>query len=112
MNKDIIQTTHKKYIQFGDIPENEVSGIWCDTIKVGEEKCVSVYDAVMIEDQWRVILPFQLKKEVGFDLYNFIGGTENGNLSIYLVEGDYIGKGTTNEPLLKNIRIIQRFIFP
>ena len=57
-------------------------------------------------------MPFPLKKEVGFDLYNFIGGTENGNLSMYLVEGDYIGKGTTNEPLLKNIRIIQRFIFP
>ena len=40
MNKDIIQTTNKKYIRFGDIPENEVSGIWCDTIKVGEEKGV------------------------------------------------------------------------
>ena len=53
MNKDIIQTTHKKYIRFGDIPENKVSGIWCDTIKVGEEKGVLVYDAVMIEGQCR-----------------------------------------------------------
>ena len=97
MNKDIIQTINKKYIRFGDIPENEVSGIWCDTIKVGEEKGVSVYDAVMIEGQWRVVLPSPIKKEVGFDLYNFIGGTENGNLPMYLVEGDYVGKGTTNE---------------
>ena len=110
MNKDIIQTTHKQYIRLGDIPENEVSGIWCDTIKVGEEKGVSVYDAVMIEGQWRVVLPFPIKKEVGFDLYNFIGGTENGNLPMYLVEGDYVGKGTTNEPLLKNIRVIQKLL--
>ena len=110
MNKDIIQTTNKKYIRFGDIPENEVSCIWRDTIKVGEEKGVSVYDAVMIEGQWRVLLPFPIKKEVGFDLYNFIGGTENGNLPMYLVEGDYVGKGTTNEPLLKNIRIIQKLL--
>lgn len=29
---------------------------------------------------------------------------------MYLVEGDYVGKGTTNEPLLKNIRIIQKLL--
>lgn len=105
-----MQTICKRYIRFGDIPENEVSGVWCDTIKVREEKGVSVYDAVMIEGQWRVVLPHTLKKEVGFDLYNFIGGTENGNLPMYLVEGDEVGKGTTNEPLLKNIRIIHKLL--
>lgn len=100
----------KKYIRFGDIPENEVSGIWCDTIKVGEEKGVSVYDAVMIDGQWRILLPFPPKKEVGFDLYNFIGGTENGHFPMYLVEGDEVGKGSTNEPLLKNVKIIEKLI--
>lgn len=110
MNKDIIQTTNKKYIRFGDIPENEVSGIWRDTIKVGEEKGVSVYEAVMIEGQWRVLLPFPIKKEVGFDLYNFIGGVKNGNIPMYLVQGDEVGKGTTNEPLLKNVKIIQKLL--
>ena len=105
-----MQTTHKRYIRFGDIPENEVSCVWCDTIKVREEKDVSVYDAVMIDNQWRIVLPFQIKKEVGFDLYNFIGGTENGNIPIYLVEGDEAGSGTTNEPLLKNVRIIQKLL--
>lgn len=53
-----MQTICKRYIRFGDIPENEVSGVWCDTIKVGEEKGVSVYDAVMIDSQWRIVLPF------------------------------------------------------
>ena len=110
MNKDIIQTTNKKYIRFGDIPENEVSCIWRDTIKVGEEKGVSVYEAVMIEGQWRVLLPFPIKKEVGFDLYNFIGGVKNGNIPMYLVQGDEVGKGTTNEPLLKNVKIIQKLL--
>ena len=105
-----MQTTRKRYIRFGDIPENEVSSVWCDTIKVREEKGVSVYDTVMIDDQWRIILPFPIKKEVGFDLYNFIGGTENGNLPMYLVEGDEVDKGTTNEPLLKNVRIIQKLL--
>ena len=105
-----MQTTRKRYIRFGDIPANEVSCVWCDTFKVREEKGVSVYDTVMIDDQWRILLPHPLKKEVGFDLYNFIGGTENGNISVYLVEGDEVGKGTTNEPLLKNVRIIQKLI--
>ena len=99
----------KKYIRFGNIPENEASGIWCDDIKVGEEKGVSVYDAVMIDGQWRVVLPFPLnKKAVGFDLYNFIGGKENGDFPMYLVQGDEVGKGSTNEPLLKNIKIIEK----
>lgn len=98
----------KKYIRFGNIPENEVSGIWRDEIKVGEEKGVSVYDAVMIDGQWRVLLPFPLMKELGFDLYNFI--TESGHLPMYLVQGDEVGKGSTNEPLLKNIRIIKKLI--
>lgn len=100
----------KKYIRFGNIPENEVSGIWRDDIKVGEEKGVSVYDAVMIDGQWRVLLPFPLMKELGFDLYNFIGRTESGHLPMYLVQGDEVGKGSTNEPLLKNIRIIKKLI--
>ena len=69
--------------------------------KLGKKKGVSVYDAVMIDGQWRIVLPHPLKKEVGFDLYNFIGGTENENIPIYLVEGDEVGNGTTNEPLLK-----------
>ena len=105
-----MQTICKRYIRFGDIPENEVSSVWCDTIKVREEKGVSVYDAVMIDDQWRIVLPFPIKKEVGFDLYNFIGGTENGNIPMYIVEGEEVGKGSTNEPLLKNVRIIQKLL--
>lgn len=101
----------KHYIRFGEIPENEVSGIYRGEIKVGEEKGVSVYDAVEIDGEWRVVLPNPLLKEVGFDLYNFIQATEymyeSEHKPMYLVQGDEVGKGATNEPLLKNITIIR-----
>lgn len=103
----------KKYIRFGNIPENEVSSIWRSGIKNGEEKGVSVYDAAMIDGQWRVILPFPLKKEACFDLYYFIQGTEcdgSEHLPMYLVQGDEVGRGTTNEPILKNVRIIKKLM--
>lgn len=101
----------KHYIRFGEIPENEVSGIYCDEEKVGEEKGVSVYDAIEIDGEWRVILPYPLLKEVGFDLYNFISNinhlVETERRTMYLVQGDEVGKGSTNEPLLRNVKIIK-----
>lgn len=101
----------KHYIRFGAIPENEVSGIYRGEVKEGEEKGVSVYDAVEIDGEWRVVLPNPLLKEVGFDLYNFISNTkhlvETERRPMYLVQGDEVGKGATNEPLLKNITIIR-----
>lgn len=101
----------KHYIRFGAIPENEVSGIYRGEVKVGEEKGVSVYDAVEIDGIWRVVLPNPLLKEVGFDLYNFISNTkhlvETECRPMYLVQGDEVGIGATNEPLLKNITIIR-----
>lgn len=101
----------KHYIRFGEIPENEVSGIYRGEVKVGEEKGVSVYDTVEIDGEYRVVLPHPLLKEVGFDLYNFIQATEymyeTEHRPMYLVQGDEVGRGSTNEPLLKNITIIK-----
>lgn len=102
---------NKYYIRFGKIPENEVSGIYCGDEKIGVEKGVSVYDAVEIDGEWRVVLPNPLLKEVGFDLYNFISNTkhlvETERRYMYLVQGDEVGKGSTNEPLLRNVKIIK-----
>lgn len=101
----------KCYIRFGEIPKNEVSSIYRGEVKVGEEKGVSVYDAIEIDGEWRVVLPNPLLKEVGFDLYNFISSTkhlvETERRPIYLVRGDEVGKGSTNEPLLRNVKIIK-----
>jgi len=101
----------RHYIRFGEIPENEVSGIYRGEVKVGEEKGVSVYDAVQIDGEWRIVLPRPLLKQVGFDLYNFISNTkhlvETERRPMYLVQGDEVGKGATNEPLLRNVKIIK-----
>lgn len=102
----------KYYIRFGKIPENEISSIYRGEVKVGEEKGVSVYDAIKIDEEYRIVLPFPLVKEIGFDLYNFIENLHHPikteQRSMYLVQGDEIGRGSTNEPLLKNITIIKK----
>lgn len=102
------------YIRFGQIPSNERSGIYKGEEKIGEEIGVSVYDCVQINGEWRIVLPMLLKKEVGFDLYNFIQGHEydkeeysTEHLPMYLVTGDLVGYGSTNEPLIKNVKIIK-----
>ena len=101
----------KHYIRFGEIPENEVSGIYLGGERIGVKKGVSVYDAVEIDGEWRVVLPNPLLKEVGFDLYNFISNAkhlvETERRPMYLVRGDEVGKGATNEPLLRNVKIIK-----
>lgn len=99
----------KYYIRYGDIPPNEISGIYKAGEKVGEEIGVSVYDAICINGEWRIVLPSKLKMEIGFDLYAFIDeyNRKPQTRKCYLVQGRQIGIGTTNEPLLKNIRIIQ-----
>jgi len=72
---------------------------------------VSVYDTVEIDEVYRVVLPHPLLKEVGFDLYNFIQATEytyeTEHRPMYLVQGDEVGRGSTNEPLLRNVKIIK-----
>lgn len=99
----------KYYIRFGEIPPNEVSGIYKSGERIGEEKGVSVYDAACINGEWRIVLPTKLKMEVGFDLYAFIDEYNRvpKTRKMYLVQGKEIGKGSTNEPLIKDIRIIQ-----
>lgn len=101
----------KYFIRFGDIPENEKSGIYrTGREKIGEEIGVSVYDAIKIDNQWRIIIPTPLTEKGCNDLFNFYyctyGPFESRN--IYVVTGDIVGKGTINEPLIKNITIIEQ----
>lgn len=98
---------NKYYIRFGEIPENEISGIYHNEVCVGYEKGVSVYEAQFLEGQWRVVLPYPMKHEVGFDLYGIISMIENNQIKAYLVQGDVVGSGTTNEPVLKNVKIVK-----
>ena len=93
------------YIRFKDIPENDISGVYDgDLGKIRNEKGVSCYRATK-NDYYQIVLP-GLSEGVLYDLLSFIEDAKNGEIPIYLVEGNYIGKGSYGEPLIKNIYIV------
>lgn len=89
----------KYYIRFGEIPLNEKS----KKVAGGYENGVSVYDAVLMTDGWHVILPIPTTRGQG-NTYEYL---INSNRNIYLVIGDEIGKGSDNEPVIINIKILK-----
>lgn len=103
----------KHYIRFGNIPKNEKSSIFNGQEKIGEEAGVSVFDTVLINNEWRIVLPYNLKPEVGFDLYNLINAKfetcykVDNPLKVFLVSGDEVGSGSDGEPVIKNVKIIK-----
>ena len=94
------------YIRFGDIPENERSGIFHAGELVNKEDGVSVYDA-KIDDCGNVgvCLPLPINANT---LDTFRNLVEYENRPCYLVNGDYIGKGSDNEPLIRNVSIVEK----
>ena len=103
----------KHYIRFGEIPQNERSGIFRSDKKIGEEEGVDVFDAINIDGQWRIVLPYSLNSNIGFDLHNLINSKFETSYKVdrknkmYLVQGDEVGIGSCNEPLLRNVKIIE-----
>ena len=101
---------NKHYIRIGDIPPNEVSGIYRSGEKIGEEKGVSVFDAIEIDGKWRIVLPTPLSEKLVNDLCSFemsLHCKAYSTPKILLVTGDEVGIGSDNEPLLKNVKVIQ-----
>lgn len=93
------------YLRFGDIPQNEKSKVWHIDECVGEEIGVSVYDAIISEDDMISIgIPFPV---TGSTIDTFIGLVKYQNLPCFLVDGDFVGRGKDGEPLIKNVRIIK-----
>lgn len=92
------------FIRFGEIPENERSGIYHISEKIGEEIGVSVFDATCIDDEWRIVLPLNITEPLIIDLQNF--GIYSRPIK-YLVTGDVVGKGTIGEPLIRNVKVIK-----
>ena len=103
----------KKYIRIGDIPLNEESRIHRGDVILGYEKGVSVYNAILLDDKWRIIMPLPFKEGQGVTYENLIQEVTECRYEIsetrriYLVEGDEVGIGSDNEPLLKNVRILE-----
>ena len=103
------------YIRIGEIPENERSGIYRSGEKIGEEEGVSVYNAVVgvngDKQHWNIVLPYPLTEVVLNDLQIFhtmLNCDAYETPLIYLVEGDVVGYGSSNEPLLRNVKIVQQ----
>ena len=108
------------YIRFGEIPKDEKSkkgngcigdGYEC----IGYEKGVSVWNAVLLDDGYRLVAPINGNSCTHGDFSsmafpdNCYGCDENQK--IYVVIGDEVGRGTDNEPLLKNIEIVEELPF-
>lgn len=107
----------KKYIRFGEIPKNERSGIYRGDSKIGEELGVSVYDATYIDGKLRIVLPEKLSSKIANSLYSVLNNALQDEwqveipYDVFLVTGDEVGKGSDNEPLIRNIRILEKISF-
>jgi hypothetical protein len=87
----------KAYIRFGDLPKNNKSKNYLIN-KL--ENGVSVYNAVLDGEYYKIVLP-ELTESACVSLSGVL------RRKCFLVEGDLIGLGSDNEPLLKNIKIIK-----
>lgn len=112
------------YLRFGEIPENEQSINWWKVRLSDQEAFSWAYKAYGYEEALNCIRNLDEALEDGVSAFEI---DENGNpvlgndalkatyesylsrkdRKVYLVDGDEIGKGADNEPLLKNVRILK-----
>jgi hypothetical protein len=103
----------KDYIRIGEIPSDEKSRIHRGDAIIGEEYGVSVYNCVEIDGNYHIVMPLPMKEGQGQTYECLIQNvTEcrfkiNDPLKVYLVTGDEVGKGSDNEPIIRNVRIIK-----
>jgi hypothetical protein len=92
----------KIYIRFGVIPSDEKSKIYNGEVFVGYEEGVSVYEAVIIGKEYRLLFPY-LTYSSCVSLSGCI------DRKAYIVKGNEVGIGSDGEPLLRNVEIIKEF---
>ena len=93
------------YIRFGEIPENEESSVFRGEYPYGKEKGVSVYPAIINKDGSFAIGITLPVTRTSLDTFRALMEYESRN--VYVVTGKYVGKGTDNEPLIKNVKILK-----
>lgn len=107
---------NKIYIRIGEIPVDERSKIHLGD-KNEYENGVSVWNAVKLEDGYHLVAPLHGNTCTYTDFISdafpeeWYGKLLPDSLKIYVVTGDEIGKGSDNEPLLKNVKIIEELPF-
>ena len=106
-------TTKKFYIRIGEIPNDEKSAVHIGDAVVGYEDGVSVYDCVETDGLYRIVMPFPLKEGQGMTYECMIQEITQCRYKIakprnvYLVSGTEVGKGHDNEPLIKDVKILE-----
>lgn len=93
------------YIRFGDVPSNETSKIYRGEVEIGDENGVSVYPAFEVNGDIVLGLTLPITRTTLYTQQHLL---EYDDRPCYLVSGDYVGKGTDGEPLIRNISIIKR----
>lgn len=94
------------YIRFGEIPKNEQSKSY------GPEKIeqgVSCYECLKIKDKYRILYPPINERwdKVAGILSVMIQRFMRGQTKCYLINGDVVGRGADNEPVIRNIQVIK-----
>lgn len=112
---DKLHLVKKGYIRFGQIPENSKSRIHLGKDNLFEDG-VSVWDAVKLEDGYHLVAPNHGNTCTYIDFIKMAFpqewyGDAIPNVPIYVVVGEEVGRGSDNEPLLKNIEIIEELPF-
>lgn len=102
----------RNYIRIGEIPSDEKSRIHRGDDIIGEEEGVSVYNCVEINGFYHIVMPLPMKDGQGQTYECLIQNVTECRYKIdnpskvYLVTGDEVGKGRDNEPVIRNVRII------
>ncbi len=91
------------YIRFGKIPNNHKSYMFYNDYIIGEEMGLVVFDAAIIRNKLRVVLPETMTK----NSINYINKCIQFN-EVYLVTGVYIGNGIFGDTLIKNVKVLYR----
>jgi hypothetical protein len=95
------------YIRFGEIPVDEISGIYAgDRGRVGSEVGVCCYDCIEKDGYYFIVMPMLKTASLNYDFESFVEDLELGDTKAYLIDGDLVGKATFQEPCLKNVKII------
>ena len=101
------------YIRIGEIPSDEKSRIHRGDAIIGEEEGVSVYNCVELNGFYHIVMPLPMKEGQGNTYECLIQNVTECRYKIlnpckvYLVTGDEVGKGSDNEPVIRNVRIIK-----
>jgi hypothetical protein len=94
------------YIRFGGLPENGKSFAWTSVGDIErEEPGVSVYDAWEDDDgMWHVVMPMPLTERMMNTLWSLVNYQSR---RVFLVRGEPAGKGSDNEPCIRNAEIVR-----